>query len=376
MVCVTDLSGVLWTWSLSGMLLVPACVNPPTHTHTPSTETDNAVADSLPGQGYEHIVEMNRSFTPASMSLLKKLGRLPESDSVADIICGVVVAIQLFDASAAKRGTGRIIVISHGGMSPATGHESLDSGIVEQLVAQGLVVDIYAVGGWGADAGPQGLPVSSDHDDTSGPQKPPADSLGFRPQLVELAQATLGAVVSVESQIELLGGLRARIVAQRSKYRVDLDIGNGAVRVPIFAYGLTTEAKVPTLKKTTMRAVGASGAAVDPEVLDDGDVPSAGGAGARDTPDVLFERGYMRIPAAGTGGNDVEDEEDRTAEFPAGAAVPSETLGSDDVAKAFRYGSSYVIPVVGDSQAWKLQTGERSFKVLGKRCCGLLRLAR
>lgn len=64
-----------------------------------TAETANAVAESLPGSGYENIVELTRGFAPASMSVLKKLGDLPETSAEADIVCGVVCAIQLFATS-------------------------------------------------------------------------------------------------------------------------------------------------------------------------------------------------------------------------------------------------------------------------------------
>lgn len=266
-------------------------------------------------------------------------------------MCGVVVAIQMFAAAGAKRGSGRIIVISDGSLPPDEGRETLDSGIVDQLSAHGLAVDVFAVGGWGAP--------DDDADDTLG--KPSTSSLGLRPQLLQLARASGGTVSPVKSAVALLCSFRARTVAQRSKYRVDIDLGNGMVRMPVFAYGLTAEAKVPTLKKTTQRALqGAS--AQDPEAMDDGET----GARAATGPAVQMERGYARIPAAAA--DDAGDED--AAEAGNVEAAPAEVLSSEDITKAYKYGSSYVIPLAGDSDEWKYQTGERSFKVLGENSVG------
>lgn len=193
-----------------------------------TAETENSVVESLPGQGYEHIVELTKGFSPATLSTLKQLGRLPPTSAEADIVCGVVVATQLCAGAGIKRGAGRILVISDGSLVPPPGRDVLDAGIAEQLGSLGISVDIFAVGGWGKDADAAG--GSGGVDSSASPRKPDASSLGFRPQLLELARATGGTVSSLESAVELLGSLRARMVAQRSKYRADREWsqGNGA----------------------------------------------------------------------------------------------------------------------------------------------------
>ena len=157
-----------------------------------TAETENSVVESLPGQGYEHIVELTKGFSPATLSTLKHLGRLPLTSAEADIVCGVVVATQLCAGAGIKRGAGRILVISDGGLVPAPGRDVLDAGIAEQLGSLGISVDIFAVGGWGKDADADG--GSGGADSSASPRKPDASSLGFRPQLLELARATGGTV--------------------------------------------------------------------------------------------------------------------------------------------------------------------------------------
>lgn len=264
-----------------------------------------------------------------------------------------------------KRGAGRILVISDGSLAPAAGREVLDAGIVEQLVALGLAVDVFAVGGWGRPEEEEGAAADNDAGGGGGGggsvRKPSPSSLGYRPQLAELARASGGSVSPLESAVELLGSLRARMVAQRSKYRVDrearreskgegealtsppplpppVEIGGGLVRVPVYAYGYTAEEKVQTLKKTTVRAAMVGGAAAgDPEALDDGgDAAPA----ARARPDVVYERGYMRIPVAAAGGGDAGDDDGGPPDADAAEAATGEVLAADEITKAYKYGSS------------------------------------
>ena len=116
------------------------------------------------------------------------------------------------------------------------------------------------------------------------------------------------------------------------------------------------------MKKTTVRAIaGNANEAEDLEALSDGV------QGSRPKSDVVFSRNYERIPVAV-----IDEDEDADASEPRApktSTAPAEVLNSDEVAKAFRYGSSYIVPVVGDSNEWKLQSGERSFKVLGAFIC-------
>lgn len=116
-----------------------------------------------------------------------------------------------------------------------------------------------------------------------------------------------------------------------------------------------------------------SAAGADPEPHDDDDM-----APARPSADVVFERGYMRIPApvVGSGDGADDDADAAPAELGAAEAAAAEVLSAEEIAKAFKYGSSYVIPVAGDTIEWKYCAGERSFKVLGTsggaRALGLL----
>jgi hypothetical protein len=275
----------------------------------------------------------------------------------ADIICGVVVAIQGFGSSSAKRGAGRILVLTDGSAIPAPGKDVLDTQILDKIAAQGLAVDVFAIGNWGDEASG---PSAHDSDMHS---KPDPASVGFRPLLRELARVSGGCTTSLDSAIAVIGSLRARAVAQRTKYRVDLDIGRGAVRIPVFGYSYTAEAKVESLKKTTVRAVTRAGNG--PEGDEDADDDEDGGV--RAAKDVTLERGYMRISAASTEGAVEEgaDAEVEPAMLSSSDAAVAEILTPEEVAKAYKYGGTFIVPVAGDDHAWKLAPTEKSFKVLG-----------
>jgi hypothetical protein len=277
----------------------------------------------------------------------------------ADIVCAVVVAIQLFASSAAKRGAGRILVISDGLTTPALGKDTLDQSIRDKITAQGLTVDIFAVGNWGNSSG---LPDSAADADVSVTKARP-ESLGFRPLLIQLAEVTGGRVDTLASAQAVMGALRSRTVLQRSKYRVDLDIGSGGVRIPIYGYSFTSEAKAESLKKTTVRAATRASAS-DGTVEDEDPFADGSGGGGRSAKDVTYERGYVRAPAADAATGDGAADVDEPAPITAAVAAAMEFLSAEKLSKAFKYGSSYVIPV-SETVSWKLLSGERSFKVLG-----------
>jgi hypothetical protein len=189
-------------------------------------------------------------------------------------------------------------------------------------------------------------------------EKPDPATIGFRPLLIELAHATGGSVTPLDAAVADWGALRTRTVLQRPKYSVDLDIGCGIVRIPVCGHTYTSEEKVESLKKTTVRMASRDKSGYPDEAgMDDG--PATAGPRAKE---VSLDRFYVRKPLAAAG-DEVEDADEPVA-LSAAEAAAAEELTADQITKAFKYGGTYVIPFAGDS--FNLKPEERSsFKLLG-----------
>ena len=93
---------------------------------------------------------------------------------------------------------------------------------------------------------------------------------------------------------ETLAGAQSRAVGQVSKFRGALEIGV-SVRIPVWAYACTAEAKMPSLKKTTI--------AMAAQVANAEDQVDAGTLSARDFSALMDTRTCVAsLAAAGKGG--------------------------------------------------------------------------
>lgn len=287
----------------------------------------NSDGDTAGRQPYEHIVDLSTAFAPPQVSTVRKLGKLPDSNagvraSTAHVYVDSFLLLQdkcalcmlqadLLDALAIcvnkhvglsrklgakyKPGNGRIVVITDAATPmrpPPPGEEhavdEMAGSIIEKICELHLTVQFFTF-------------------------EPPADAPAelqariqqSRSLVARILDATEGVDIPVRDAIHLLGKLRAKTVSQVTKFRGDFDIG-GVVKIPVFTYGYTAEAKLPTLKKLTSRKAEAElNAMAGVRAEEEGDEAAAGEGGAGSDgesdadakgikSDVVFERRYYR----------------------------------------------------------------------------------
>jgi ATP-dependent DNA helicase 2 subunit 2 len=135
---------------------------------------------------------------------------------------------------------------------------------------------------------------------------------------------------------------------QVTKFRGEINLA-GVVRIPVYTYAHTAEAKLPTLKKMTAKkaeaelaaeARGDAGAAGAGDGEDEAEADGAAGSGS-----VMFERRYFRA--------DTEEKKE---------------VGPEELAKAFAFGKEKFVVDPTDEELLKLPT-ERHLSLLAFTSC-------